>query len=85
MTGRNTYLLGPFFSVSLSEEDESSVDSSSEVVFFSSSSSLSDAPAQKREACSVCTAHSHTHMSERGCVHATPAGTYHFEAQLCQE
>lgn len=49
-----SYLLGPFFcSFSLSEEDESSVDSSSEVVPLSSSSSLSDAPAQKREACSV--------------------------------
>ena len=49
-----SYLLGPFFCpASLSEEeDESSDASSSDVVALSSSSSLSDAPAQKREACS---------------------------------
>lgn len=48
------HLLGPFFCpASLSEEeDESSDASSADVVALSSSSSLSDAPAQKREACS---------------------------------
>ena len=49
-----SHLLGPFFCpASLSEEeDESSDASSSDVVALSSSSSLSEAPAQKREACS---------------------------------
>ena len=49
-----SYLLGPFLApASLSEEEEESSEaSSSDVVALSSSSSLSDAPAQKREACS---------------------------------
>lgn len=56
---KRLHLLGPFFaSASLSEEEESSDASSSDVVAFFSSSSLSDAPAQKRDACRCVKLHS---------------------------